>query len=272
MISKHKKSTQIFLVAGFNLIAAISLSALVLLNISFYYENDPRQQIFIFILATGSFFLLISLATQAFILPQIIKFRQWHNLAFIALVTAILLTVLATSAVYYWSVPTNHQVEICFDADNGENPLIIGSMVDPTTNRLYRPASFGDYPITIQTGTCEKGDIVTLFPRWWEIPRVTVMLRGEVPAGRFFVSINNVPAVVQFEETTDSDEPQNAVTFRDGFERGSVHALARYRNLFLAIKTLPLLGSALYLSLFLFGFSERMITHSVEPSNPDTGK
>ena len=273
MQPKRINILQTILITGLNLVATLSLTALALLNFSMFYEYDPQRQVLVFAITTLCLFVLVYLATKAFILPELAKYRQRKTLAFIALLAAILAAVFAASAVYYWSVPTDHQVEICFDAVDGERQISIDKMVEPITNRLYTPAGFGRYPLTIRSGACEKGRITTLysiFSHWWEIPRVTVMLRDDIPAGRFFLSINDVPAVVQFEDAP-GQEPQDEITFRDGFEHGSVHTFARHRTIYLALKGLMLLVSALYLAMFFFGLSERITTDASNNTNTHPG-
>jgi hypothetical protein len=111
------------------------------------------------------------------------------------------------------------------------------------------------------SGSCVNGEIITLYThkaQWWEIPGLTVILPATPPDGRFYLSINEVPAVVQLQQQMDTEQT-NEITYRDGFEFGEPLLIARHVTLFRALKWIGIFISALYLSLFLFGSAETII-------------
>ena len=244
--------------------ASISLSGLILLNLPSYYEQTLQSKWIIFPLLSILLFGCLFLSAQILILPNKQKLCSKQGVLFIAIIMPLLVFLFAFSDVYYWSVPVSHRVEICFDASDDAPQINIQRLVTPLSNRVHSPLTFGAsrYPITVPSGSCVSGEIITLYThkaQWWEVPGLTVILPTAPPNGRFYLSINEIPAVVQLQEQTDTEQT-NEITYRDGFEFGEPLLIANHVTLSRALKWLGIFISALYLSLLLFGLIEKIIS------------
>jgi len=243
----------------------VCLSGLVLLNLTSFYENDTARQVILFLIVMTVISSFVFFANKAFILPYLDYFKKWETWVFIGLMVIILTISMSISAEHYWEMPIIHKVKICFDAEENAGNLIIDDMVDPNTNRQYSLRSFGlsRYPFTINSGTCIDGEFVNLVrrsPRWWIVPRVKLIIKSTPPDGRFFVSINDVPSVVYFDQ--DAEERFNAeVIINEGFEKGNQIRIPWRKAWFFALKAGGVLLSGFYLSVLFFGLSERIISY-----------
>ena len=90
---------------------------------------------------------------------------------------------------------------------------------------------------------------------------VNVVVEEEPPDGRLYISVNDVPAVVYFDQTVDPPIG-NEVLFTDGFDQGQVFSFARNKYIYFGIKAICLLFSAFYIVLFLFGITEKVATYT----------
>lgn len=247
---------------------AISLSLRILLSLPFFYEQTPNQSILTLALVFFASLLLIWLSNKAFILPYLREFIKLQNLLFLSLLVIVIAATSSISTVHYWSRPEKHAVEICFDAADGDTSLEINKLVEPKTNRLFSPKSFGvkHYPIIIPSGECLQGQLVTLywsFPLRYILKIINVVVQDNPPDGRLFVSVNDNPAVVYFDK--DEEDPvKTEISFTEGFDQGEVLPFARNKYISLGVKTIALTLSSLYLSLFLFGLTEVIMNGEIK--------
>ena len=270
----QSKPIHVTLLIGLSILSALSLAAVIVMRFPAFYDQDTAQKAFTFGAVFTGMLLLILLANKAFILPYLLNLLQRENLAFIGLMLIIIGGTLGISSAHYWSVPEVHAVEICFDTTGEEESVRIQKLVDPSTNRLYSPASFGNqrYPLSIDSGECIRGsvtDLVSPLTQALMAPGLTVVY-PQVPAeGRFYISVNDTPAVILFEEA-DEIITDNQVTFRDGFDQGRREVFPWRQAWFLGLKALAVLLSAAYLSLCLYGLTERTLTYSaLQTAQPD---
>jgi hypothetical protein len=243
--------------------AAMGLSLRVLLSLPFFYEQTPGQKILTLAVVFLAFLFLIWLSNKTFILPNLQEFTQLKNILFIILLFIIIASTSSVSTVHYWSKPEKHEVEICFDSTDGNESLEINKLVEPKTNRLFSPKSFGvkHYPIIVPSGECLQGQVVTLYWRYplrYLLKIMSVVVEDNPPDGRLFISVNDNPAVVYFDK--DAEDPvKTEISFTEGFDQGEVLPFARNLYISLGIKTIALILSSLYLSLFLFGLTGKIL-------------
>jgi hypothetical protein len=256
----HNRTFQKALIIVISIIFAISLAARSLLSLPFFYEQPAQQRIFTFAIVFIGFWLFILLMNYFLILPYLKLLLIWKNIFFILLLTLIIMATSAVNTTHYWSRPEKHQVEICFDATDGAESLEINKLAEPKTNRLFSPKSFGfnHYPITVQSGECIQGQMVTLywrFPLRYILKIINVVVQENPPDGRLFIAVNDNPAVVYFDK--DADESVGTeILFTEGFDQGEVLTFARNKYISLGIKSIMLILSSLYLSMLLFGLTE----------------
>ena len=259
----HNKTFQKALITVISLTFAISLSARILLSLPFIYEQPSHLRIITFLIVFLVLVVLTVLTNYFLILPYSKLLLKWKNIFFIIVLTMIIVTTSSISTTHYWSKPEKHEIEICFDATDGIESLEINKLVEPKTNRLFSPKSFGfkHYPITIQSGECIQGQMVTLywrFPLRYILRVINVVVQENPPNGRLFIAVNDNPAVVYFDE--DADEPVGTeILFTEGFDQGEVLPFARNKYISLGVKSIALILSAIYIALFLFGLTEKII-------------
>jgi hypothetical protein len=259
----HNKSFQKALLIVISFIFATSLSARILLSLPFFYEQPAQQRILTLVIVFLLLLLFIMLMNYFLILPYFKLLLNWKNIFFIILLTIIIVVSSSVSTTHYWSKPEIHEVEICFDAANGTDSLEINKLVEPKTNRLFSPKSFGfsHYPITVRSGECLQGQMVTLywrFPLRYILKIISVVVEENPPDGRLFIAVNENPAVVYFDK--DADEPVGTeILFTEGFDQGKVLPFARNKYISLGVKSIALILSSLYLSILLFGLTEIII-------------
>lgn len=242
-----------------------------LFSLPVFYEQLPGQKWHIFLLSTFVLFLFVFFASKAFILPYVKTYSKPKDFIFILLIFIILTGISFISTTYYWAKPEKHSIEICFDAEDGKQQLEIHELIEPVTKRLYPPKSFGTdrYPIILQSGTCRDGSIVTLYWKYHLLlfsPGLTAVVQQRPPDGRFFMSINDTPAVIMFDEQNNSEQG-NEVNFTDGLESGEVLSFAKNMAVFTGFKVLLLLITAAYLSFFFFGLTEKFIHYEKKNTN-----
>jgi len=262
----QSKPIRVTLLIGLSVVSALSLAAVIVMRFPAFYEQGAGQKAFTLGAVFAGMLLLILLANRAFILPYLPTLFQSENLVFIGLMLMVIGGTLGISSAHYWSVPEVHMVEICFDTTGEDESVRIQKLVDPSTNRLYSPASFGNqrYPLSIVSGECISGsvtDLVSPLTQALMAPGLSVVYPKLPAKGRFFISINDAPAVILFEEA-DESITDNQVTFRDGFNQGRRVVFPWRQTWFLGLKALAVLLSAAYLSLCLFGLTEHTLTYS----------
>jgi len=256
----NNKRNQKLLIFIASLIVSVSLSLRILLSLPFFYEQTPSMMAIILVIFILIFVAIILSTNRLLILSHSNCFRNWKNIALIALLSVILITSFAVSSNHYWSKPEIHRVEICFDAKKGNQPLIINKLFEPKTNRMFSPRTFGfgHYPIVVQSGDCLSGQMITLywgFPLRLILKNMKVVVDKEPPEGRLFISVNEVPAVVYFDN--DAEEPiKTGIFFTEGFDKGTPLSFSRNKYIYLGIKSIALIISSLYLAFVLFGFTE----------------
>jgi hypothetical protein len=262
----QNKVTQIALLLLLSLLVAVSLSGRILFSLPFFYEQTESQRWSTFLICTFILIILTLLSNKALILPYRNRLLQRKNLVFLLIMFIILTSTSFISTIHYWAVPKTHTIEICFDAEEGTKNLEIHKLMESVTKRLYDPHSFGTdyYPIIIKSGECVNGTITTLYWKFHLLlfsPALTAVVQENPPDGRFFLSINDEPAVVYFDK--EATPPiENEVRFTDGLGKGEVLPFARNQSFFTGLKVLALVISAIYLSLFFFGLTETFITHN----------
>jgi hypothetical protein len=259
----HNKTFQKALITVISLTFAVSLTARILLSLPFFYEQPSQQRAYTFVIVFLVLVIFIALTSYFLILPYSKLLVKWKNIFFIFILTAIIATTSLISATHYWSRPEKHRIEICFDASDGATGLDIKKLTEPKTNRLFSPKSFGfsHYPISVPSGECIQGQMVTLywrFPLRYILRIMNVVVQENPPDGRLYIAVNDNPAVVYFDQ--DADEPVGTeILFTEGFDQGKVLPFARNKYISLGVKSIALIFSAIYLSLLLFGLTEKIL-------------
>ncbi|HBH11613.1 MAG TPA: hypothetical protein DDX29_00595 [Clostridiales bacterium] len=266
MSKKISKKAVTIIAIFISLGVSLVLAAQILLNITLFFERQSHQQVKIFSIITLALFVLVIFVNQAFIMPYLSKLKDKKSLFFLGIMVAILTISLSIGAKHYWSIPNIHSLEICFTAEDESGRLKIDEMIDPNTNRQYSPNSLGfsRYPMYIESGECLNGNLVNLDhlrPRWYIVPRLRILIKTSPPDGRFYIAVNDVPSVVLFDQ--DDEEPFNGeIMVDEGFDQGNRSKIPWGKAWFLAVKAGGLFLSAIYLSLFFFGLTERMISYT----------
>ena len=264
----HNRTFQKALIIVISFSFSVSLAARILLSLPFFYEQPAQQRIITFVIVFLGLFLSILLINYFLILPQHKLLLSKKNIFFIILLTIIITVTSAVSATHYWSRQEKHQVEICFDATNGTESLKIHKLVEPKTTRLFSPKSFGfsHYPITVQSGECIQGQMVTLY---WRFPLrhilkiINVVVQENPPDGRLFIAVNDNPAVVYFDK--NAEEPIGTeILFTEGFDQGEVLPFARNKYISLGVKAITLFLSSIYLAFVLFCLTELILMGQTE--------
>ena len=266
MSKKISKKTETIIAVIVSLGVSIVLSAQILLNVTSFFERQSHQQLVIFSIIAITLFPLVVFVNQAVILPYLSKLKDKNSLFFIGIMVAILTITLSIGAKHYWSIPNIHSIEICFNAEDESGTLKIDQMIDPNTNRPYSPNSFGSarYPIYVDSGECINGSLVNLDQlrtRWWIVPRVRILIKTSPPDGRFYIAVNDVPSVVLFDKE-DEVLFNGEIIIDEGFDQGNRSKIPWGKAWFLALKAGGLFFSAIYLSLFFFGLTERIFAYS----------
>lgn len=246
------------------LIISGGFAARILFSLPFFYEQKNKEKILILLILTSIFLVLVKFFTRVIIFPHLSEFQNKSNKIFFIFMTSILVVTLALGSANYWAVPEVHHVQICFDANDETSDLLIEGLIDPNTNRLYPPDSFSfsRYPIILKSGNCLNGRITMLISKLTQALigfRLIVRVQDSPPDGRFFVSINDVPAVVYFDHDVKPNLT-NEIIFKEGFEKGEKINMPWGKHWFMGVKAMAILSCATYLSLFLFGFSEQILT------------
>jgi hypothetical protein len=262
----HRTTKIIYIILA--AVGAVSLAGVILLNLPFFYELSTAQSSITFSLVALVMFILITFSLKEFILPNLDVFREKKNIGVIIFLILFLSIIISFSSNYIWTTPEIYAVEICFDADDVSSPLGVQSLSHPKTNRLYPPETFGvnRYPITIDSGQCVNGQIITLLGRRLRYSgdaHLAVTIREDPPEGRFYISIDNSPSVVLFEDDADQP-PTQTILVREGFKTISPWSSTVQRYWFYGIRIVMVLFSAMLVSLVLFGLTERTIKFSVE--------
>jgi hypothetical protein len=266
----NNKTFRCLLIIALSTLAAIGLSVRSLLSLPFFYEQTLPQSVVTFLLFSLAFLSIILITNKSLIFPYLRSYLKWNNLLFILLLILIIAFTSSISTFFYWSTPAKHTVEICFDATSGMEDLEIIQITDPKTNRLLSPKGLGvkHYPITIPSGECINGTLTTLemkFPLQF-ILILNIVPDEDAPAGRLFMSINEVPSVVMIEQDSENpDEPEN--WFTDGLDDGKIPQYSRNKYINLFIKVFGITLSSIYLALFLFGIAQNITdwnTHNKE--------
>jgi len=250
------------------LVAAISFSSVFLLNFPLFYQQTSQERIVASLITLFVFLILNTFSLTAFILPSLQKFKKPKNLILLFGLMIFLSVTIAISLNYFWSIPTNHEIEFCFDGKDESSTIIIPLLAHPVTNRLYPPESFGvdNYPLFIDSGNCENGSVTTFYRhimRYWHSPGMIVFVRDPSPDGKLSIEVNNTPSVINFDHDAE-EQPGNEIVIFEGFDLGEKIEEPWDQNWFFGIRVVSVLISALYLSISLFGFTEKIIRNSVK--------
>ena len=246
-----------------SLLISLSIVTRSLLSLPFFYEQNYKARAWIF--SSLFFFILIFVLffNAVLIVPNLRKLEERNNKIFLLLITCVLFVILTFGSANYWATPEVHNLQICFDANDEISDLHIDGLIDPNLNRLYPPDSFSfsRYPMIIKSGDCLEGRIIMLISKLTQglfSNRLTVKVQGNPPDGRFFVKINEMPAVVIFDHDDESSSA-NEIIFNEGFGKGDRITHPWEQNWFVVIKAIAVVICAIYLSLFLFGFIEQVL-------------
>jgi hypothetical protein len=266
---KISQQAKILIIIGLSILIGMSLSALCLLNISWFYEQTTTVQLKSLSILMIGFSLIAFFTTKRLILPIFAELSLLKNLLFIIWLIAFLALVLSIGAVYYWSVPEVQSVKMCFEAKEAQASVSIQELNEANTNRLFAPGNFGvdRYPIRIVSGSCAQGTIVNLvsqFSRWWIVPKIALTLEDMPQDGRLEIYLNDVRSVVDF-----SPETSKKIIVDEGLMNGIEKRLPWGQSWFLGVKFLVILISAVFISTFLFGLTEKMITFSSKENSTE---
>lgn len=262
---QSKSIRTVFLILS-SLLFALALSAVLLMNLASFYQLDQQTRLLTFLISLVISFLLVVCAQRSFVLPYLKKIKKRGNLIFLILLIGFLSVTITTSSNYLWSVPTTHEINICFDADDGTSPLIIPELGHSITNQLFSPEGFRKdrYPLLINSGECINGSVMSFYRRvmrYWNNPGMTIFIREPIPNGTLSVTVNDVPSVIQFDQSGE-EITANEINITDGFDSGVMITSPWNQSWFLGLKALGVILSATFLALFFFGFTERIFTHS----------
>jgi len=258
------------------LLATLSLTTAALLRFPAFYESDLSQKSWTF-LSTGLFFLtMVVFASMFLILPRIDAILKKKNLLFLIPMIILLMLILSSTSANYWAVPEIHNMAICFDADDGKSSIDIEEIVDPNTNRLFSPNSFGfsRYPIRVASGDCLDGSILVLISPLTQALigyHVTAAVEETPPDGRLAIDINNTPSMVSFEQSTQSQENTHIV-LKDGFENGTKLEEPWGQMWLLGFKLIAPALSAAFIALFLSALIEEVFSYTVKNNGRLHGK
>ena len=264
-----------FILAVLILLVTLCLTATTLFRFPAFYEGNPSQKTRTFLL-TGLFFLILVVFTSTILLmPHIKSTLQKKNRLFSILMTILLTIILATTSANYWAVPEVHAMEICFDADEETGNLNILELVDPNTNRLYPPNSFGfnRYPIRVDSGKCLNGRIMMLISPLTQALigyQVTASIEEGPPDGRLSIEINNKPSVVYFGQNAEPQD-SNQIVLKDGFDNGTKYTEPWGRLWFIGLKLVAALISAIFIAIILSGLMEEIFSFPVQIDGRSNG-
>lgn len=261
--TKHK-----VLLAGLILLITLSLTAASLFRFPVFYEQSPTQRIRTFLLGGLLFFMLTVVGSLRFVLPHVKKTLTKKNLLFTIPLAVLLTFFLVTTSANYWAMPEVHAVEICFEAYGGTGTVIIQEFVDPNTNRLYPPNSFGAdrYPIKVGSGECVSGRIMMLISPLTQALigyQVTATIEENPPDGRLAIEINNSPSVVYFAQNSE-EGTSTEIVLKDGFDNGTELKKPWGEIWLLGLKLIAAVISASFIALFLSTLTEEVFSSSAK--------
>ena len=258
-----------------NELVAISLAGICLMSLPFFYEQTSQGKAFLCLGISAFFSVLVFLASKAFIFPFLTKFNNKASLVFLVLFSSLLFAGIGLGSANLWAVPEIHHIEICFTANDQIQSLTIEKIMDPNTTRLFPPDSIGvkRYPIVVESGSCINGRILNLVSRLTESlmgDQLIIEVIENPPSGRFYVRVNDAPAVVTF--TQDEEDQQSAsILITEGFDQGERINTPWSQPWFYTQKLIFIMFSAIFLSLFLFGLTERIQTFHGNERFPPNG-
>lgn len=263
----RKPITQIIIFYFLIILVALSLTGKSLLSLPFFYNQNSYQRLVTFTIVWLASSVAVYFATRIFILGYLQRFLQWKNLVFIILLIIFLTILLGINSAHYWSFPEIHKVEICFDAQEGNGSLRINKFVEPNTNRLFPPNSFSQnkYPVQVPSGECINGKLIylpSLLTRALIVPRLSVFVDENPPSGRFFISINGTPSVVLYNDEDETQQTKDELIITEGFNQAIPMTGPWKQYWFLGLKAMGIFFSAVFLSFFLYGLVETIITGS----------
>jgi len=265
------KITRIISIVFLVLLVSLSLSATSLMNFPAFYHHNSQERIITVLISMVVLSVPVIYILKSLIFPNLICFKKVKNIIFIVILFIFLSATISISSNYYWSVPETQDIKICFDADDATSNISIRELNHPVTNQLYPPDSFGSsrYPFPIESGECINGTVMTFYRRimrFWNKPGISVVIQGDPPDGRLFVSANEIPSVLDFDNNSEAGK-NTIITIYEGFDLGEKIEVPWNQHWFLGIRVLAVFISAAFLSLFLFGLTEKIIGFSSNNKN-----
>ena len=262
----QNKSTRVAILIFTVLIISLSLSSLCLLNFPWFYHQNTRDKVNTLVLLMTIFSILVYTALKLIMLPNFKDYFKVKNIIFIIILFLFLTVTTGINSNYYWSVPEISPIEICFDAEDEISSLTINELNHAVTNELFPSINFGSkrYPLTLESESCINGNIMTFWrPKmwFWNPPGMTIIVQESPPDGRLFVSANDIPSVIYFDQ--DAENPiGREVIFTDGFNQGLKIDDPYNHYWFWGVKALGVIFPSLFLSIFFFSLSQKIIDFS----------
>ena len=258
-----QKLTRNIIVVFLVLLVSLSLSATSLMNFPSFYHHNSQERIITILISMVVFSVPVIYLLKSLIFPNFIGFKKRKNIIFVVILFIFLSATISISSNYYWSTPVIHNIKICFDTEDATSKINIRELNHPVTNHLYPPDSFGSsrYPFPVKSGECVTGSVMTFYRRvmrYWNEPGISVVIQGNPSEGRLYVSANDIPSVVNFDDTAEN-EVNKIISIYEGFDLGKKIETPWNQHLLLVLRILAVFISAGFLSLFLFGLTEKII-------------
>ena len=254
---------------------AASLTITSLFRLPLIYEQTVQERTTIFIIFGLIILALILIASLFFILPIISLFINKNAILFIVILSLILSIAFVLSSAHYWAAPEIHKLDICFTGDAESTSLNIQKLVNPNTNRLFPPDSFGfsRYPITVESGQCIHGRVIFLISPLTQALigyQITATIGESPPDGRLLVSVNETPSVIYFDQAANNQNPE-IVVLRDGFSQGIMLRNPYKQYWFIGMKLIAIIISSIFIALLLFSLTEEIFSFSNQNTNKSSG-
>jgi len=235
-----------------------SLTVLCLFNLPLFYEQEKAGLIKIFAIVFLGFAVAIWMTFDLVLIPvKYITGKNGKHILFIVCLCTLLAAIFSTTPIYYWSVPKNHHVEICYTSDKTSDVLPVLGVLDHKIGRLY-PSGFFDhnsYPILVAANNCLVRDFHTV-QDWTGID---ILIDQKAADGVVLIKMDHHTKEATLSEQATS--PAQLSITMNGFSNWgtAVHADIFAGKPLGIIKLLSILMGSIYLALFIFGLSEMII-------------
>lgn len=260
---------------GIIFLIAASLTITSLFRLPIIYEQADQERTLIFIIFSLIILALILSGSILFILPNISLFMDKKTYIFLIVLSLILTAVFVLSSAHYWAAPEIHKIDICFTGELESTSLNIQKLVNPNTNQLFPPDSFGfsRYPITVKSGQCIHGRVIFLISPLTQALigyQITATIGESPPDGRLLVSVNETPSVIYFDQDAENQNPEKVV-LKDGFSQGIMLRNPYKQYWFIGMKLIAIIISSIFIALLLFGMTEEIFSFSNQKTNKSSG-